>query len=275
MRNGIGSRNLVGDNQAAGGRCRLPVMCTEQDAEAIWQLPDADLSLPHQEIHVWRAHLDLQESLTELFATLAPDERERAARFHFQRDRNHFIAARGMLRALLGRYLKRNAAGLSFGYSAYGKPFLADAQAGDLCFNVSHSHGLALFAFARGRELGVDLEFMRAEVIGEQIAERFFSATEVATLRALPASEQVAAFFNCWTRKEAYIKARGEGLSLGLDQFDVSLVPGKPAALLGNRIAAGEMFRWSMVELAPGADFKAALVAEGRDWLLRCWRWPG
>ncbi|HKP10473.1 MAG TPA: 4'-phosphopantetheinyl transferase superfamily protein, partial [Blastocatellia bacterium] len=162
---------------------------------------------------------------------------------------------------------------LSFGYSEHGKPSLAGSHSGDLRFNVSHSHELALFAFTWGRELGVDIEWIRPEVAGEQIAEQFFSRDEVATLRALPPGRQAEAFFNCWTRKEAYIKARGEGLSLPLHLFDVSLAPGEPAALL-RAAMSDETTRWTMTALAPGAGYKAALVAEGRDWHLRRWQWP-
>jgi 4'-phosphopantetheinyl transferase len=255
--------------------CESVSMRTDQDAEAIWLLPNADLSLPRHEVHVWRAPLDQPQSLTAFLATLAPDEQERAARFRFQKDREHFIAARGLLRALLSRYLNVRPDDLAFGYSAHGKPFLVSEQGGEVRFNVSHSHGLALFAFAQRRALGIDLEYMRPEVAEEQIAERFFSSCEVTALRALPAGQQTEAFFNCWTRKEAYIKARGEGLSLPLDQFDVSLAPGEPAALLHTAMAADEASRWSMIELAAGAGYKAALVVEGGGWQLRCWQWPG
>jgi 4'-phosphopantetheinyl transferase len=250
-------------------------MDTDQDAEASWLLPNADLSLPSHEVHVWRALLDQPQSLTDFLATLAADEQERAARFLFQKDRERFIAARGMLRAILSRYLDVRPDDLSFGYSAHGKPFLVSEPGGDVRFNVSHSHGLALFAFAQKRDLGIDVEQVRLEVAGQRIAERFFSACEVAALRGLPANQHTEAFFNCWTRKEAYIKARGEGLSLPLDQFDVSLAPGQPPALLRAGMAANEAARWSMIELAPAAGYKAALVVERRDWQLRCWRWPG
>jgi 4'-phosphopantetheinyl transferase len=249
-------------------------MPTDHLAEPDWQLPNAEMDLPRSEVHVWRARLDQPHALANWLNTLAPDERERAARFHFQKDRDHFITARALLRAILSTYLKVRPDHLSFGYTAHGKPFLVGANGGDVRFNVSHSHGLALFAVARGRDLGVDLEYMRPEVAGEQIAERFFSATEVASLRALPVSQQTEAFFNCWTRKEAYIKARGEGLSHPLHQFDVSLVPGEPAALLQTRDAANEVSRWAMLELAPGAGFRAALVAEGSGWQIRRWQWP-
>jgi 4'-phosphopantetheinyl transferase len=249
-------------------------MPTDQDAEMIWQLPSADLSLPRHEVHVWRALLDQPQSLNAFLASLAPDEQERAARFLFQKDRERFIAARGLLRAILSRYLNLRPDDLYFGYGAHGKPFLARAPCGDVRFNVSHSHGLALFAFARERDLGIDVEQMRLEVAGQRIAERFFSACEVAALRGLPAEQHTEAFFNCWTRKEAYMKARGEGLSLPLDQFDVSLAPGQPPALLRTAMTASETSRWSMIELAPAAGYKAALVVEGRDWQLRRWQWP-
>lgn len=250
-------------------------MPTDQMTEPEWPLLATPPGLPRAEVHVWRVALDRPQLLAGLSPILAPAERERAARYHFQKDRLHYIVARGVLRTLLSGYLKVRPEALSFGYSAYGKPFLTSPPGGDLRFNVSHSHGLALLAFARERDLGIDLEYMRPEVAGEELAERFFSASEVASLRRLPAGVQTEAFFNCWTRKEAYIKARGEGLSLPLDQFDVSLVPGEPAALLGTRVDADEASRWSMIELAPGAGFKAALVIEGGDWRLRRWQWPG
>ena len=176
-----------------------------------------------------------QSQIQSFLHTLAADEQARAERFHFERDREHFIVARGVLRAILGRYLNRAPERLSFCYGAHGKPALAgEAGADAIRFNVSHSHGVALYAVTRGREVGIDLERIRFDLAVLEIAERFFSRREVATLRTLPTEAQRQAFFRCWTRKEAYIKARGEGLSLPLDQFDVSLAPGEPAALLGT-----------------------------------------
>jgi 4'-phosphopantetheinyl transferase len=229
-------------------------MPTEPDA-ANWQPPPAQLSLPRHEVHVWRAPLDQPHRLDDLFATLAPDEQQRAARLRQTQDRERFIVARGSLRTLLGLYLNRPPVSLVFRYSAHGKPGLAEAMSTDVRFNLSHSQGLALFAFSRGRDLGIDLESMRREVAAEQVAERFFSAAETAALRALPAAQQAEAFFDYWTRKEAYIKARGEGLA----RLD---------AAAEEIEAAG----WSLIELAPGAGFKAALVVEGRDFRLRCWQ---
>src|SRR5208283_4072463 len=132
----------------------------------------------------------------------------------------------------------------------------------------------ALYAVTRGREIGIDLEFIRCDLEVEQIAERFFSRSEIATLRAVPTDLQKYAFFLCWTRKEAYIKARGEGLSLPLDQFDVSLIPGEPAELLGTRPDSDEALRWDLRELAVAPGYVGAVAAEGRGWSLSCSQWP-
>ncbi|MCA1567210.1 MAG: 4'-phosphopantetheinyl transferase superfamily protein [Acidobacteria bacterium] len=240
-----------------------------------WVNLPTDTPLADGEVHLWRASLaQTPDALRRLHSTLAPDEAAKAARFHFPRDRDHFIAARGLLRRLLGRYLAQPPDSLRFAYGAYGKPSLggAAAAAQDLRFNLSHSHELALYAFARGRELGVDLEHMRPDFAGEDIAERFFSAREVSMLRTLPAEARTPAFFNCWTRKEAYIKARGEGLSHPLDAFDVSLIPGEPAALLGTRGDPRELTRWSLHSLDVGEAYAAAVVVQGTDYTLRLWQ---
>lgn len=239
-----------------------------------WLVPEQRILLPKDEVHVWRVMLDQPKERTQhLYSVLAPEEKERAARFHFQKDRDHFVAAHGMVRTILATYLGLQPRDLHFSRASYGKPYLSENTRAGLRFNLSHSNALALVAVSREREIGVDVEWIRRDVAEEKIAERFFSLREVATLRSLPPEQQPEAFFNCWTRKEAYIKARGEGLSLPLDTFDVSLAPGEPAALLENRIDAGEMSRWRLVELAPGAGFKAALVVEGQDCQLRCWQW--
>jgi 4'-phosphopantetheinyl transferase len=197
--------------------------------------------LGRNEVHVWRASLDEFSPQRDNFLhTLAAEEQTRAERFYFQTDCGRFINAHGILRAILGLYLNRAPNCLSFCYSSYGKPALTRESGGDaIRFNMSHSRGVALYAVTRGREIGIDLEFIRSDLEVEQIAERFFSRSEIATLRALPTDLQKYAFFLCWTRKEAYIKARGEGLSLPLDQFDVSLIPGEPAELLLSKDAVG------------------------------------
>ena len=244
--------------------------------DSIWFAAPERLSLGSGAIHVWRASLDENPSQLALFrSTLDDAERSRADRFYFSRDRERFIVARGVLRALLGRYLDRSPESLSFTYSTHGKPALASEFGEDaIRFNLSHSNGTALYAFTRGREIGVDLEFIRCDLEAEQIAERFFSQSEIATLRALPPALRKYAFFLCWTRKEAYIKARGEGLSMPLDQFDVSLIPGEPAALLSTQLDPDEALGWSLRNLTLASGYAAALAAKGRDWTLSCWQWP-
>jgi len=227
-------------------------------------------------VHVWRAVLDQSPSqVAGLLDTLAEDERARAGRFYFPIDRERFIVARGVLRAILGLYLNRAAQTVSFRYGSHAKPPLACESGGNaLHFNMSHSRGVALYAITRGRAIGIDLEFIREDLEVDQVAGRFFSQREIATLRALPAGLRRYAFFLCWTRKEAYIKARGEGLSLPLDQFDVSLIPGEPAVLLRTQPDPDEALRWSLRELSIGPGYASALAVEGHGWSLCCWEWP-
>jgi 4'-phosphopantetheinyl transferase len=241
-----------------------------------WSLPPAKSLLTSNDIHVWRSALDLPpRSIERLRLTLSADEQLRADRFHFQSDRTCFIAAHGILRSILGHYLIRAPGSLTFGYGAHGKPALSGDSGGDaIRFNISHSRGIALYAIARDREVGIDVEFIRHDLEFEQIAERFFSTREIAALRILPAEIRMRAFFQCWTRKEAYIKARGEGLSLPLDQFDVSLIPGEPTALLSTRPDPAEAHRWSLRELTPGAEYAAAIAVAGRSASFTCWQWP-
>ena len=241
-----------------------------------WDDPPEIPLLGKDEVHVWRAALDAKASdVQRLQQVLSEDEQARAGRFYFQKDREHFIIARGLLRAILGRYLKLDPSQLQFRYTPHGKPFLdIETDRDELRFNVSHSHGIALYAITLKKELGVDVEWIRPDFANEQIAEHFFSHREVAALRALPASKQTEAFFNCWTRKEAYIKARGEGLSLPLDQFNVSLSPGEPARLLSTDGDPQEALRWSLQSLFPGSGYVAALAVAGHGWRLKCWQWP-
>jgi len=220
-------------------------------------------------IHVWRARLDLPAGQLEAMrGTLSGDEWERAARRRTAELRDRFIAGRGLLRALLGRYLGAEPASLAFRYGPHGKPALAGEE---ICFNLSHSHGLSLFAFARGMEIGVDLERVRPEVPCSRLARRFFSSAESEALHALQEEEQRAAFFRCWTRKEAYIKACGRGLSLPLNQFEVSL--DDPPRLLRAAESAAEVHRWRFVPLDPGPNYAAALSVDGEPGPVECFEW--
>lgn len=241
----------------------------------IWQTPTDNLELAADEVHVWRGTLNQSPEVVErLRGCLSPDEQEKAARFYHEHDRRHSIIARSMLRAILARYLDCAPSALRFSYSAFGKPELRLRPLDPpLRFNLSHSKDLALVAVTLDCAIGIDLEWVRKELLGEQIAERFFSAAEVSSLRALPHTSQVEAFFNCWTRKEAYIKARGLGLSLPLESFDVSLKPGEPAALLRTREHTEEAARWSLKELPVAPGYAAAVAVERAAWRLCCYQW--
>jgi 4'-phosphopantetheinyl transferase len=162
---------------------------------------------------------------------------------------------------------------LRFRYESHGKPYLSmEFNYCGLRFNLAHSNELAVYAFTRGRELGIDVEYIHALPDAEQIAARFFSAQENVALRMLPESQRLEAFFNCWTRKEAYIKAIGDGLSHPLDQFQVSLSPGEPARLLNVEGSPEKVTRRFMASLVPAPGYVAALVVEGSGYHLECWQ---
>ena len=209
------------------------------------------------EVHIHLQSLDASATaLARYSALLALDERNRSTRFRFERDRNRFIVARARLREILSSYLDREPSSIEFVYNAFGKPALRDAS---LRFNVSHSGGIGVCAIA-GREVGIDIEQIRPELAEERTAESFFSPREVAMLRALPPGSQLEAFFECWTRKEAYVKARGEGLSIPLDTFDVEFRPGEPPEFL--RGGGG----WSIRTFPAPPGYTGCVVAEGADW---------
>ena len=212
------------------------------------------------EIHVWHAALDRDEkTLAQLESSLSPEEKTRADRFHFVNDRNRFIAARGQLRELLGKYHQQAPASLEFSYGKHGKPFLSGENASSgLSFNLSHSASLAVYAIAKGRNLGIDVEHVRPESAGEDIARRFFSAREVSDLQSLPAEARVEGFFHCWTRKEAYLKATGMGLQIALDSFAVNLLPDKPVQFL-----SGVEPHWHLAAYHPAEGYVAAVVYDG------------
>jgi len=206
---------------------------------------------------------------------LNEDERLRAERFHFERDRKRFIVGRGVLRTILGRYLHIEPNRVRFSYDLNGKPCLAKTPGDNtLRFNLAHSNELALYAFTRGREIGIDIEYLRTMLDAGQISERFFSPQVNVNLQALPASHRKTAFFNCWTRKEAYLKALGVGLSHALDQFEVSLVPAEPAHLVDVEIDCDDASRWTLKALIPAPGYVAALAVEGHNWHPTFWQFP-
>ena len=239
-----------------------------------WQPLRGNYELAADEVHVWRARLDGSSARAALLRqVLSAEERARADKFHFERDRMRFTIGRGLVRLLLGHCLGRPAHRVGFEYSSFGKPSLPPGL--PVQFNVSHSGAVILVALARGRVLGVDVEQIRSDMATARIAEEFFSANECRALASLPGSLQYEAFFSCWTRKEAYIKAKGEGLSLPLDQFDVAFLPGEEPRLLETRPDPTEASRWTLRSLEPGAGYQGAIVAQGAGWTLRCWDWRG
>lgn len=236
-----------------------------------WSRPPDSLALQEGEVHVWRLELDQRDEVVDRFwETLEPSEIDRANRFHFEKHRRGFVVGRGFLRHVIGSYLGTSPDALRFSYGPYGKPALdGPHQDSSLRFNLSHSHGVALFAFTEDKQLGVDVEHIRADFASEEIARRFFSRSEVESLCALPVEQQVAAFFRCWTRKEAFIKATGKGLSQSLDRFDVTLAPEVPAALL--HVSDDEAERWSMFDVEVGEGYAGALAVEGEVSVVRFW----
>lgn len=227
------------------------------DSTLIWVSPPEKQRSGAQDIHVWAAGLDQPlEHISAFKVTLAPDEMERAARFHFERDRNRFIAGRGILREILGSYLETGPSQLCFEYSPRGKPRLKTIdERPHLHFNAAHSEDLILIAVTQLYPVGIDVERVRPISELENIATQYFSAGEAADLMALPKDEQVRSFYRLWTRKEACLKATGEGLS-------------------GSTRENESTAHWTLVELTPARDFVGAVAAPAGGLTVSCWKWP-
>ena len=241
---------------------------------SIGSSPVAVLDLASHQVDIWRVHLDLPaDSLKTLEETLAVDEIQRAERFHVQGDKDRFIAAHGCLRDILARYQHWEPAQLVFSANDYGKPVLSTVPSErKMDFSLSHSDDFALVAVTWERKVGVDLERIRQGISAQVIARQYFSKSEFAELLALPSEEREIGFFNCWTRKEAYIKAQGLGLSLPLESFDVSVSP-KPVILRATRPDPQEAARWTLLALEVSPGYVAALAVEGQGLEFRFWDW--
>jgi len=242
---------------------------------ASWGCPPFNPILAADDVHVWFFDLDrLAVCVGRLWALLSDDERARAQRFHFERDQRRFAVGRGILREILGLYLDWDPGRLIFAYGPRGKPMLGmGCGDGTLRFNLSHSQGVGLIAVARNREVGVDIEHVRPMPGIETMASRSFSRQESAALLGMSPERRQRGFFSCWTRKEAYLKAVGDGLAISLDAFAVSIDPDEPARLLW---VAGEPNRpsdWTLVSVTPRVNAIGAVAFAGRTARVACFEW--
>ena len=237
-----------------------------------WVVPPRLPALAGDEVHVWQVGLDAPaDRVAWLRRHLSADEAERADRFHFDIDRARYIVAHGALRILLAGYLGTDRYPDPFQAGPAGKPALREG-AGPR-FNLAHSRQMGLVALAASREIGVDVEAIDRDIEIEQIADRFFSASEFRALLALPVGRRRHGFFHIWSQKEAYLKGRGEGVIGGLDHFDVEAHPERPARLLTDRRNLDATRRWFLDSLTPGPGFRAALAVEGESRQIRCFAW--
>ena len=234
-----------------------------------WPLAPAELPMLDQSVHVWAVRLDDGSvDLGQAREFISANERQRAERFKFERDRRRYLIAHAALHALLSRYLPVGSGPLSFDYGSNGKPKLSQALApASVKFNLSHSNELALLAVTRGGEVGVDIEYVKENFEFQDIAEKFFTAKEVAAIRSLPVDLQRQAFFKCWTSKEAFLKAKGTGLSGKLDEVEIAVT-----ATQEVQVTAG-VPGWSLAELAPIDGYEAALVVEGLPLPIKHYLW--
>jgi len=258
----------------------------KQHPRISWESPPSNLFLDSQEVHIFASCLDLgPERLESLLETLNAEERARAARFYFDLHRNRFIAGRGFLRSVLGRYLGIVPALVEFTYGPRGKPMLSSSSAGIsssfagrsmklLQFNLAHCDDLALLAISSQAELGVDVERVRQIPDARELVARFFSPNETASFSKLTQKEQPDAFFNLWTRKEAWLKATGEGIAHLLPEVEVSFLPGAPGQLM-NLPPGWKIHDWSLLELSPASGFTAAMAIRGPRGPAQTWRWDG
>lgn len=240
----------------------------------VWSQPPEHLRLDSNEVHFWRAFLSQPTaSVAAFYRILSFDEIERAGKYRFRKDHDRFVAARGILRTILGKYLKKKPSRILFKYNKYGKPMLSGLPDNvALCFNVSHSKEAALYAFTKVGEIGIDIEYINRNLVFEEIADKFFSSDEAAMLQEISEDRKAEVFFNYWTCKEAYIKAKGHGLSLPLEKFSVSFTADKSDVLLNVADNPEESLGWIIRKLTPMPDYAAAIAVNGRNWRSVYWQ---
>ncbi|HLO49784.1 MAG TPA: 4'-phosphopantetheinyl transferase superfamily protein [Kamptonema sp.] len=245
-------------------------------SDCLWDTPPAQLTLLSNDIHIWCAALDLSPEQIKMYElTLSADEKIRAERFHFERHKYSFIASRGILRAILSRYLNIKPHQLQFEYGTRGKPEIAEScSEKKLKFNLSHSDKIALYAITTTSAIGIDIEKYRPLDDAEQIAERFFTARECAWLSEIPPSEKQAAFFSLWTCKEAYLKAIGEGLAFGLDRCEIGINSNNCPKLLSIQGDSQAAKPWFLQQLNPVLGYVGAVAVKAENPRFTYWQWP-
>lgn len=234
-----------------------------------------DKNFPQNTVHLWSASLSVSDQIYNFLSQgLSSDEWRRADHFVFEQDRRNFIVARGVLRDVLAKYLDRQPKEIIFDYEPYGKPKISHTEtATPVEFNLSHSSGLFVLAVADGKKVGIDVERVRSLPDLEQIVSHAFSSYEQNELSKLRGEEKYRGFFRCWTRKEAYLKARGDGLLVPLDTFDMSLAADNPIHMLSNRLDPHEVSRWSFYTFLPEQGFIGALAMQGQEVVPNFKRW--
>lgn len=238
-----------------------------------WQYPPEELKLLSNEVHIWLVlYADLHTKLGDMFQLLSEDERSKADRYHLSKDRQKFILRHGLLRQILVRYLRSNAARLVFQKNDYGKPFLKTGlEEKSVFFSMTHSIDLVLYAFSRDSEIGIDVEHVDSFPDMNGIVQRFFSSPERSEFSLLPAEKRSGAFFRGWTCKEALLKGIGKGLSNGLDNFCVSLDPEKNAEIQDMDSQSFETKEWSLNVFETFPDYVSAMAVKsaGRQYAVR------
>lgn len=243
-----------------------------------WQTSPDNPGISRRHVDVWLTSTELGEEEVRACRTwLTPGEVARAEKFKVESKFREYIITRGLLRRVLSGMTGLDIAGVEFDYGEHGKPSLVNKVNGEgIAFNVSHSHGVALVALTLGSRLGVDLEKIRSKVEWRALAEEYFSAAECRALNDCPRDERLKAFFTCWTRKEAFVKALGAGISYGLKEFDVSIDPGEDRALLAVRAEDEDAARWLIKNIPlPGGEHVAALAVDRPACRFRFWRVTG
>ncbi len=219
--------------------------------------------ISRNEIHIYRSSLEsTAEKLKEFELLLSPDELQKAYRYKFEKDRDHYITGRALLRSILGKYLNQAPDEIIFCYSDKGKPIMKNSN---IKFNLAHSGGKAVFAFSENAEVGIDIEYMRELPDALEIAKRFFSDEEFNEFLKVSEDEIREAFFNCWTRKEAFIKAVGEGLSYPLKDFTVTLIPGVNPEIKWIKDKVDEVIEWNLVNIESDQDYISSLAVKSSE----------